>query len=422
MSTTSAVLTLDILKAAITDGSTAIRTRITYEPAAGDGTKVFPPTYEGGKYALEGHNKEAGTASRVLLDSVQAQANRMELALLEAKRRGQLSLPVITTKIEGEGLLKQFSVSSLEAPHRIADALLRDSITKEGVKFRASEVGKSLDGVDLKIATPLLKYCPTALVFGMWDSTGPKGGLGVKFPRALVSELVGHAVQLGVKTSSRIDPAEIRLKAGPIFRTEDGSMTPFENEAQKVKGKSLLYGKTKKGEDVFYTPGTDQDQGNPSAAIHGNVTPTVAEVGGVIFEKAEQTVVLSLTALRRLCFPLTPGANSDTATDDKARTLLAALGLCAAVLAAEQNSDLRSRCQLHATETPKWEILYPGKPGAPFSLDRAQALKLFTDALAEAKAANLPWHENEVELQASPQLVELIRRSQNIAAKTSAES
>ncbi|MBV6500454.1 MAG: hypothetical protein CJBNEKGG_02932 [Prosthecobacter sp.] len=405
MSTTSAILTLDILKAAITDGSTAIRSRIPYEPAAGDGTKVFPPTYEGGKYALEGHNKEAGTASRVLLDSVQAQANRMELALLEAKRRGQLSLPVITTKIEGDGLLKQFSVSSLEAPHRIADALLRDSITNKGVKFRESEVGKSLDSVDLKNATPLLQYCPTALVFGVWDSTGPKGGLGVKFARALVSEVVAHTIQLGKKTSSRIDPAEIRKDSALIYAAPNGGWTLDEKEALKEKGKAVLLGK----------------DGKPSEANHGNVAPSITE-GGIIFEKAEQTVVLSLTALRRLCFPLTPGSTSDTATDDKARTLLAALGLCAAVLASEQNSDLRSRCQLHATETPKWEILSPGNSGTPFSLDRPQALKLFTEALADAKSAKLPWHDEEVELTASAQLVELIRRSQNIAAKTPTES
>jgi CRISPR-associated protein Csb1 len=405
MNTTTAVLTLDILKAAIKDGSAAIRARISYEPAAGEGTKVFPPTYEGGKYALEGHNKEAGTASRVLLDSVQAQANRMELALLEAKRRGHISLPVITTKIEGDGLLKQFSVSSLEAPHRIADALLRDSLTKEGVKFRESEVGKSLDSVDLKNATPLLKYCPTALVFGVWDSTGPKGGLGVKFARVIVSELVAHTVQIGVKTSSRIDPAEIRKDSALLYAAANGGWTFDEKEALKEKGKPVLLGK----------------DGKPSEANHGNIPPSITE-GGVIFEKAEQTVVLSLTALRRLCFPLTVGAGSDTTTDDKARTLLAALGLCAAVLAAEQNSDLRSRCQLHAIKLPEWEVLTAGEPVKPYTLSRQQALDLFTGALTEAKDAKLPWQEEEVELQASAQLVELIRRSQNLAAKTSADS
>lgn len=408
MSTKSAILTLDILKAAITDGSTAIRSRIPYEPAAGDGTKVFPPTYEGGKYALEGHNKEAGTASRVLLDSVQAQANRMELALLEAKRRGQLSLPVITTKIEGDGLLKQFSVSSLEAPHRIADALLRDSITKEGVKFRESEVGKSLDSVDLKNATPLLQYCPTALLFGVWDSTGPKGGLGVKFARALVSELVGHGVQLGVKTSSRIDPAEIRKDAAILYAAPNGGWTLDKDEALKEKGKPVLLG----------------EEGKPSEANHGNVTPSMVDKkkqplpGGVIFEKAEQTIVLSLTALRRLSFPLTTGAASEVATDDKARTLLAALGLCAAVLAAEQNSDLRSRCQLHAPKTPEWEILAAGEPAKPYTLTRQQGLDLFKAALQEANDANLPWHEEEITLQASPNLLKLISLSQAKAAKS----
>ena len=52
-------------------------------------------------------------------------------------------------------------------------------------------VGLVLDQVSGGYATPLLRYAPHCLVFGMWDSTGPRGGLGVKFSRAVVSEVVG---------------------------------------------------------------------------------------------------------------------------------------------------------------------------------------------------------------------------------------
>ena len=76
-------------------------------------------------------------------------------------------------------------VTSLTAPHRIADALLRDSLLN-GELFRLSDIGKSFADASTKNATALFKVCPTGLVFGLWDSTGPKGGLGAKFQRALV--------------------------------------------------------------------------------------------------------------------------------------------------------------------------------------------------------------------------------------------
>jgi CRISPR-associated protein Csb1 len=108
-------------------------------------------------------------------------------------------------------------VTSLQAPHRIADAILRDSVVVEDNKpFRAkaeereSPYGQRLRRVFAQNATALFELCPTALLFGMWDSTGPKGGLGVKFERAMVSEIVGVNAQRGVKTSSRIDPLAIQ--------------------------------------------------------------------------------------------------------------------------------------------------------------------------------------------------------------------
>lgn len=415
MNPTPTPLTLEILHKAVTNSAVALRAKTRYQPSAGKGTKVFPPTYEGGKYAGEGprylavqNEKEQKNVlvgyDRILLDSVQAQANGMEEALLEAWRQEKLSLPIITVDFSGRGLLKDLRITSLDAPHRIADALLRDSLLGE-VKFRASEVGKSLDNVDARNATALLRYCPTSLLFGLWDSTGPKGGLGVKFARALVSEMTAYDVALGVKTSSRLDPAEIQLAAGPIYLKKDGGWTLEEKEAVQEKGKAVKIGK----------------EGKPSEANHGNVTPSVTQ-GGVVFERAEQTVVLSLTALRRLSFPLVAGTRSEAKADDAARTLLAALGLCAATLAREQNSDLRSRCLLHATEPALWEILdEPGEPSQSYSLNKAQSLALFNKALEAARAEKLPWEEKEVVLSPSPQLIELVRRSQNLTAKQASE-
>jgi CRISPR-associated protein Csb1 len=400
-------LDLKVLHEAVIKAAAAFRAHIELQPAGGPGSKIFPPTYEGGKYATEGlrytdvggGQKDVTGYDRVLLDSVQSQANRMELALLDAWERGELKLPVITVDFAGNNLPKTLRITSLEAPHRIADALLRDSFhPTEMVAFRKSSVGQELDHVDAHNARALFQHCPTAIIFGMWDSTGPKGGLGAKFARAIVSEIVGYDVQMGVKTSSRLDPAQILLASGPLYKAKTGGWTLNEAEAIQQKGKALKLGK----------------DGKPSEANHGNVTPTIAQ-GGVIISRAIQTVVLSLTALRRLSFPLN-GERSKPDTDDAARTALAALGLCAATLAREQNQDLRSRCQLFATTPFVWELLdEPGTEPKKFTLTRDESISLYREAIAAAKAAGLLMTEQELVLKPSIQLIEIVRRSQELA-------
>jgi CRISPR-associated protein Csb1 len=464
----SQTLSLDDVRAAVSGGAAAFRCRTFLQPAGGEGDKVFPPTYEGGKYATEKRRlpEYPEPIDCVLLDSVQSQANRMELALLDAWERTKdhpeaerrFPLPVITVAFpEDAGLQRVLRITSLEAPHRIADALLRDSLLN-GKPFRKSDVGKRLDDVDNRNATVLFELCPTTLIFGMWDSTGPKGGLGAKFQRAMVSEIVGVNAKAGVKTSSRIDPAQIMLNAGPLFRRADGGWTLSPDNAMKKDGKLVLY-KQSKGKDVLWDPVKDKDkipdQGRPSTANHGNVTPTIdtrkdannntiyedepaaflredsplvvytgrrtpAYVGGVTIAKAVQMTVISLPALRRLRFPMNGKATPKG--DDVARTALAALGLCAATLAREQGCDLRSRCQLVPTEPVVWELidkpLKSGEKGTEYELSSDAAIKLLTGAVAAAKNAGLPWMDDELVLTPSPDLVALVKKSQELAAAT----
>ena len=68
---------------------------------------------------------------------------------------------------------------------------------KVKLPFRKSSKGKALNTVSQRNATALYQLCPTALIFGMWDSTGPKGGLGAKFERAMVSEVIGVGATVG---------------------------------------------------------------------------------------------------------------------------------------------------------------------------------------------------------------------------------
>ncbi|MDQ3776994.1 MAG: type I-U CRISPR-associated RAMP protein Csb1/Cas7u [Pseudomonadota bacterium] len=421
--------TLDILRQAVAGHAAAFRCVTEYQPVGGIGDKVFPPTYEGGKYAVEKRILDGGEiVDCVLLDSVQSQANRMELALLEARRTARIELPLVTVRFDHDSLKKKFAVTSLEAPHRVADAILRDSLL-HGVIFRRSEKGKVLDTADVRNATGLFGLCPTALVFGLWDSTGPRGGLGAKFQRALVSEMAGLYATEGCRPSSRIDPLQIQKAAGPVFRAKDGeAWTVVPTLALEKEGKKILWAKNAKGEDVLWDPKKDQDEGKPSKINHGNITPSLVDAntkkplpGGFTISRAMQTTVLSLAALRRLRFPLNGGADSDPAVDQAARTVLAALGLLGAALVREEGADLRSRCQLFPTQKFDWELLdTPGEEPKSYALTGAEATALFNAAVKHAKVAGLPW-EDEIVLTPTDDLIKLVARSQDLAVRQTVE-
>ena len=157
------------------------------------GGQGFPPTYAGAVYAVEQRRVPGKDQpiTCVVLDSVQSQANRMEEAIQSAIDEGLIELPYVTVDFSKADLIDKIDrVTSLKAPHRLADAILRDSEVK-GKRFRESERGKSLDLASERFATPLFQLSPNTLVFGMWDSTGPKGGLGSKFERRLCQRLSG---------------------------------------------------------------------------------------------------------------------------------------------------------------------------------------------------------------------------------------
>ena len=386
-------MNIDTLHKAVSGTVAALRSRTRLQPAGGEGDKVFPPTYAGAVYAKEERQVNFTKVPCVLLDSVQAQANRFEEALQRALDTGTLKgVPVLHVDFTDLGLLDEIGrVSSLEAPHRVADAILRDSL-HEGQPFRKSEMGKSLDFASLQNATPMYKICPTALIFGLWDSTGPKGGMGAKFQRALVSEIIGVNAQIGVKTSSRIDPLGIRAAAKVIMKT-DGS---YELAGDKAKGAV-----------------------SPSEINHGNIPPDISDAGGVTMDYAEQTVVLSLAALRKLRFPI--DGKTTPNRDSAARTVLAALALTAVTLAAESGFDLRSRCLLWPKDVMKWEFLEkPGMLPTEFTLDAENAIKLLSEAIAKAEKQGLIWQKEPVKLTPSSHLVALLKRSQELAAKAPA--
>jgi CRISPR-associated protein Csb1 len=84
-------LTHEDLKAAVASSAAAFRLTLKLEAVS---PKVFPPTYEGGKYATENRRINGQEVPCVLLDSVPSQANRMEIALQDAWMGGEIELPV----------------------------------------------------------------------------------------------------------------------------------------------------------------------------------------------------------------------------------------------------------------------------------------------------------------------------------------
>lgn len=404
------VLSYSWLQDIIAGSAAAVRARTRLVPAGGPGDKVFPPTYQGGRYAVEKRLLDGQMVDVVLLDAVQSQANRMELALKAAFNRGDIRFPLLSVDFGDAGLPHIGRITVLDAPHRIADAIFRDSLLN-GMPFRESPAGRAFALARYTNATSLFALCPTALVFGVWDSTGALGGSGTKFARAIVSEIIGIGAVEGVRTASRVDPLPISRNV-TLYQAQEGLGAPGgwtvkPEDAVEEKGKPKRYG----------------EQGKASEANLGNVTPDIVRDdagepvgGGVTISYALQTTVLSLPALRRLHFPL-DGKPSNAEVNGAARTLLAALALASVVYLRQEGYDLRSRCLLVPEEPLVFEVL--SNDGSPvserFSLPPTVARETFEAAVEKVRAVGLPWPETgreEIRLTPSQELIDLIRRSE----------
>lgn len=425
------VLGYDDLRNAVAGTDFAFRAITDLEPAGGSGDKIFPPTYQGGVYAREKRIIDGTPVNCVLLDSVQSQANRMELSLLDWHRTSAADkkpFPLVQIDFSGTTAAEVGLFSALEAPHRIADAVFLASEIEEEVHgkrvwkpFRhpkdpkkGSAIGRLVDEASPARATGLFQLCPTALIFGVWDSHGARGGLGQKFQRALVSEIIGiDATEDNRRPASRIDPligvAGERIQ---IQKAEDKTWTVVE----VGKGNARL-----------------------SEVGLGNVTPSLKVApeqrrnfeseynhGGVSVRFARQIAVLSLPALRRLRFPVDGQTPEQQAVADvAARTVLAALALTALARQWVAGFSLRSRCDLVPRSELSIELLSAGE-SRRFRLTSDAAARIFEEAVAAAKSAGLPWpvapdsppwKDGCLTLRPNAELVKAVTRSRELAAE-----
>jgi len=390
---------------ALTDlvaGGAAIRRRQTLQPAGGQGDKIFPPTYpgegrNGGPQHVFERRRVPGRDDDVwcvLVDSVQSQANRLEDSLLYAIRSGAVKVPYVTVDFTAYDLNGLGEITSLEAPHRVYDAIFRDSLL-DGKPFMDSPVGDRLKRGDV---TTLLEISPTALLFGAWHSTGEGGGIGAKFARALVSEITA----IGVPVDEIVDP-----RNGEITARGSGRRTGSRIDPLGVLRKVEVY-KGENGWDVSKQgAGKGAKQVRPSEINHGNIAPSINTLG-VNCDYIEHSFVLSFAALRRLRF-------GTAAKDTAARAYLAALGLLAL---AEQDAlgyALRSRCDLVCDGKAALAAVAPDGAVTDLAFDTASARSLYASAFDAAKSAGFNLAEDPLRLKPQEKLVEIVRQSQKLA-------
>ena len=372
----------DLLAAvSLSDSRAVLRVVAGYQPAGGPGSKVFPPTYpaqNGSPYVLEPRIVDGQERRSVLLDSTPSQANRAEEALLRAHRGGRVHVPLL--QIEHTGAAPVV-LTSLEVPHRYADAYLRDSLL-DGVKFDQSALGKSLLAATNADASALYAQDPGSLVWGAWNSH--RKGRQQKFPRVYVSEVVGWDPQLGARSAGRMDPLNLTGA-----RKGDGDNWEFAPAAKKTKDEKL------------------------SEIGHGNIAPNPSSNGGVTITSAQRFATLSLAGLDRIGFG---SASFEAAV--AARAVLAAYALVADRLAFGGAALwLRSGCEL-VLESERLEWVHRGGRTEEFELTVAQAIELFEIAAVEAQKQGLPLATDPVLLTPSKALADAIDYTLTKAAPT----
>lgn len=368
-----------------------LRLRLRLQPLYGQGEIVFPCTVAGGKYQSS-KRRIPGFAESVectILDSVQSQANRMEDALLADIRAGNIFLPHVVTDFSGvEGLQKPVGeITCFEAPHRVFDAILRDSVDATGKHFPYTPEGEAAIKANSRDASALFEISPASLLFGSWDSTGVSGGLGEKYTRCVVSELVAVNVEKAVRAGTRIDPLNSAGEVDPaaILKASKDPMWQDLAKNRKMKRPSEL-----NHSSVPWEGGSEREP-------HGGVT----------CDYIQQSTTISLPALCQLGFPL-----SDTDRSAAAQTVLAAIALHAAALNVERGWHLRSRCDLtlEKGQNPQWEIL--GADSKTLDLDSTTTRVLLKDSIAAAQKAGLKWRDEPIRLTPSTALAQLVVKSQ----------
>lgn len=355
------------------DDGIRIDTRL--ESLAGPGGPVKPAVYEGGRYQ-EDRRWASGTDEDptpvIIIDNVPSQANRLE----EALRRNRDTAPVPELVLDLSDLTSlpthlPRQISSLQFPHRNADAYLRDA-ELDGVDFVKTEIGRSIFEAGPQTCGPLTAWFPQALLYGFWQSHLGKKRQNTKHARAWVSEIVGWSP---ASNETRV----LGVKGDPLNLSIDDPLTS--NPDDRVKW------------DVGSTGVAGGKRDKLSEIGHGQV-PFMGEEAAaapVSFARITQRATVSFAQMRRISL----GAEHTVEATAAARALLVALGLHAHVLAFGRGFVLRSGAEMRPTKTVTTWL------GSDGDVERklgsgATTADLLSDALSAARSAGVPldgWNE-----------------------------
>jgi CRISPR-associated protein Csb1 len=361
-----------------------IRFTTRFDAAGGPGSRVMPPTYSGGTYLTAVRLLEEGDpVPTVLIDSFQSQANRVEEALLDARDDGRIALPLF--EMVGDVGPWPLRLTSLDMPHRYADAYLRDS-TIDGVRFDKTEIGAALRVATPENARSLFRHDPVSLILGAWNSH--RKGRQPKFARAYKSEVLGINPQREERRGGRLDPINL---TGAVDGHGDADWNFSATGEKKAKGERL------------------------SEIGHGNALAKDGSPGGFTVAEVRRIGFLSFAALERLRFP---GISPDGTV--AGRTALAALSLVGDRLAFDRAGHVfRSGCELTTrTDELAWEMR--GGVTETFVLDVDGALALFAEAVAAAGALGLSMETGTITIEPIKGLRDAIEHA-FLAADTTGE-
>ena len=369
-----------------------IRIDTDLEPLSGPGGPVKPAVYEGGTYQLDRRWATPGDAEPtpvIVIDNVPSQANRLEQALRHDRESS--SIPELVLDLSGiRGLPAHLprSLSSLEFPHRNADAYLRDARLGE-VDFTRTEVGQAIFGATAQECGPLVAWFPQALLYGFWQSHLGKKRHNHKHARAWVSEIIGWQP---ASTETR----GLGLKGDPLNLNTDDVVTSNPDDrttwdiggAEKVEG-----GKRDRLSEIGHgqVPFMGRDAA-PSA---------------VSFQRVTQRATVSFAQLRRVSL----GRDASQEADAAARALLVALGLHAHQLAFGHAFALRSGADLRPTATTV--TLLGGAGDETCEIGGTEATRdLLAAARTHAESVAVPldgWGQQPMMLQPADALARTIR-------------
>ena len=306
-----------------------VRIDTELDPLAGAGTPVKPAVYEGGRYQEDwrwASPDDAEPTPVIVIDNVPSQANRLEDAI--RRNRDTTLVPEFVLDLSDLPNLPAHlpkRISSLEFPHRNADAYLRDA-TLGDEDFIKTELGKAIFGATAQEAGPLMAWFPQALLYGFWQSHLGKKRHNTKHARAWVSEILGWKP---AATDTRV----LGLKGDPLNLSIDETVVSNPDDRSEWalgKGKDKL-----------------SEMGHGQVPFMGDEAAAAA----VSFARVSQRATVSFAQLRRISL----GTAGNREADAASRALLVALGLHAHVLAFGRSFALRSGADLRpAGSTVTW--------------------------------------------------------------------